>query len=439
MVSSQIPGPGFFKFIKNVRSNPVRYCYELMKEYGDVVRCRSLQDIYLISNPVFAKEIFMNSHKRFDKNNFLNNRLRDVMGDGVVLTNGLKWKRQRKTAQIIFKKEELQKLIPEILMHISNMISEWMKKADGRQSLNVHEEIRELVMKIMAGCLFRLEDKEVLIKLKSNFLAGNDYVSNPTPFNLPGWIPMSRKSKLNKTLNDIDRIILGMMAEFPTTDKYEGRLLAYIMDQCDEDGNRLNNEDILAEAKNIFVAGYFSTSDVLSWLIYSLAQNPGWADKVFTECKAFEKSSDPDLLESALQTQLFIHEVLRCYPPVWASSHHTLRPLELGNYVIPKNTTVLVSIFNLHHHPDFWTEPEKFNPLRHDRSKGLQEKAMFIPFGLGPRKCLGMGLARMIINIVVAKVVSHFKLSVNEKVVPAIQSRVTLGAKKDLEIFPNSR
>ena len=93
-----------------------------------------------------------------------------MMGNGVVLTNGSKWKRQRKLAQVIFKKEELQKLTPEILLHVDNMILEWMSKADRHQSLNVQEEIRDLVMKIMAGCLFRLEDKRNTDKIKIKFL-----------------------------------------------------------------------------------------------------------------------------------------------------------------------------------------------------------------------------------------------------------------------------
>ena len=319
------------------------------------------------------------------------------------------------------------------------MIADWRTKADGRQSQKINRHTRDLVMRIMAGWLFPVENKEVLAQLKKDFFDGNEYVGNPTPFNLPGWMPMSRKSKLNRALRDIDNIILGMMAERPGTDKYEGRLLACIMDQHDEDGNRLSKEDVLSEIKNIFGASVFSTSDILSWLIYSLAQYPEWADKIFTECKAFEDSSNPDSLESAFHMQLFIHEVLRCYPPGWASFRRTMDPFELGNYVIPKNTTIIVSIYNLHHHPDFWEEPEKFNPHRFNPSNEVMEKAMFVPFGLGPRKCLGMGFTRMVINIVCATVVTHFHLRVNERIVPVIQSGVSLGTKKDLEIFLEPR
>ena len=101
---NQLPGPGFLNMIKNARANPVQYCYELMKQYGDIVRCRSIQDICLISNPFLAKEIFLNSERSFDKNDFINNRLRAVMGNGLVVTTGVKWKRQRRTARVISKR-----------------------------------------------------------------------------------------------------------------------------------------------------------------------------------------------------------------------------------------------------------------------------------------------------------------------------------------------
>jgi cytochrome P450 len=259
------------------------------------------------------------------------------------------------------------------------------------------------------------------------------------PFNLPAWVPMTRKAKLAKTLKYIDTILLRMMAEQALTGKHEGRLLSFIMDQRDDGANLLTEEAVLAEAKNIFVSGYFSTSDVLSWTVYSLAQYPAWQDKVFGECRMLEDSFDPDLIEKAIQAQLFIHEVLRCYPPVWASSHHTLQPLNLGDYRIPQNVTVMVSIFNVHRHPSFWNEPDVFNPDRFSPSNELPEKAMFIPFGMGPRKCIGMGLARMVINTVFAKLVANFRLSVTESIVPAIQSRVTLGAKQDLQLFLEPR
>ncbi|HZG23254.1 MAG TPA: cytochrome P450, partial [Chitinophagaceae bacterium] len=137
--------------------------------------------------------------------------------------------------------------------------------------------------------------------------------------------------------------------------------------------------------------------------------------------------------------QHFIHEVLRCYPPVWASSHHTLQPLNLGDYRIPGNVTVMVSIFNVQRHPSFWNEPDVFNPDRFKSSNELLGKAMFIPFGMGPRKCLGMGLARMVINTVFIKLVANFRLSVMKQIAPAIQSRVTLGAKQDLQLLIEPR
>lgn len=144
-----------------------------------------------------------------------------------------------------------------------------------------------------------------------------------------------KRSGLNRAENGIDGIINALIEERRTTGKHEGKLLAYIMDQRNEHDKQISDHEILTKAKNIFVAGYFSTSDVLSWLIYSVAQNGEWLEAIRNECRGFENTSNPDALESAGRMQMFIHEVLRCYPPVWASTHHTLQPFQLVDYLIP--------------------------------------------------------------------------------------------------------
>jgi cytochrome P450 len=129
----EIPGPSLLSFVRNVRHNPVLYCYDLMQQYGDVVRCRSIRDIYLVSNPVLANKIFMNSQKLFDKKNFINKRLGEVMGEGLVVSTGAKWKKQRKAAEVIYKKEYLQELTPAILHYTDQMIEAWKLKAANKR------------------------------------------------------------------------------------------------------------------------------------------------------------------------------------------------------------------------------------------------------------------------------------------------------------------
>ncbi|HEY2581058.1 MAG TPA: cytochrome P450 [Mucilaginibacter sp.] len=432
--NNKIPGPGLFKFVRNIRRNPVLYCYELMKQYGDVVKCPSVPNIYLISNPLLAKEVFLNSQKLFDRNDFVNNRLRKVMGDGVVLTTGSKWKRQSQTAQLAFRKEDLQRHTPEIITHTDAVVSKLATKATENSICNIHEEMRRLVMKIMAGCLLQIDDEETLARLREKFVIGNEYVSKSSPFNLPAWVPGSFNKKMGNAIKYIDNVILDILVNYHSTDKYKRTLLAYVIDQMDELGSPITKEEILAEVKNIFISSYFSTSDFLAWLFYSLAKYPAWGDKIYCECKAFNNFTDPGVFESVLQSQLFIHEVLRCYPPGWSSIHHTHIDFSVGNYLIPKNSTIFVSIYNVHHHPDFWQHPDLFNPNRFHPSNLLKEKDAFIPFGKGPGKCIGMGLAQMVINIVFAKMVLNFKFSADKNEVPEIQSRVSLGSKRDIKI-----
>lgn len=431
----KVPGPGFFSFISKVQANPVICFYNLMKKYGDVVRCPSLPDIYLVSSPSLAKKILIDSQKLFDKSDFISTRMKYVMGEGLVMSNGKKWKQQRKTAQLIMDKEHLQRLVPGIARCVNELIIQWKNKAGTGQPVNISRDIRGLVVRIMAQSFFPLGNEAVLRRFEAAFASGKRYVSHPLPFGLPAWVPLSRKARVNKALEEIGRIIGDMMEERPLTGKYEGRLLAHIMDQRDEAGKPLSKAEVIAEVKNLFASSYFSIADFMAWLIHLLAKHPDWAERIAAECSAGHTGVDPDFVETMPAMMQFIHEALRCYPPGWAVSRRALSAVELGGYTIPRHATVLVSIYNLHHDPELWEEPEEFIPGRFDRRRGIPEKAMYIPFGLGPRKCAGMALARMVIHIVCAGVVSHFRLLANEKIEPVIQSGISLGSQKDLELF----
>ncbi|MET0391528.1 MAG: cytochrome P450 [Chitinophagaceae bacterium] len=417
-------------FLKNVGPNPVLYFYQLMKQYGGVVKCRSLPDIYLVSCPVVARQVLAAPPHHFDKADLISTRMKKLMGEGLVVSNGKKWKRQRRTAQLVLGGARLQQLEPRIEQLVDELIAEWKGAAGTGRVVNASSDLRQLVLRIMAGSLLCLQDEKTLCRLEKSLQEGKKYVSRPRPFSLPAWLPMTAKARLHSALKDMDRILLGLMQERTRTGTGEGVLLAQVMDQPGEDGQLLHTQEALAEIKNLFASSYFSLSDLLAWLTCCLARYPEWADRIADENNA----GTGGWLATPPDRAKFIHEVLRCYPPGWAVTRRTLVPLQTDACTIPRHATVLISIYNLHHHPGCWDEPEKFNPQRFDQIKDLPGNALFMPFGLGPRKCAGLALSRMAISMVCAKLATHFRLTVHGPVIPTIRSGISLGTSKDLEI-----
>lgn len=428
---TSIPGPSVWSFHRQVTNNPVLYFHKLMQEYGDVVRCRSIEDIYLISHPDYARQLLQGSHRHFDKNNLINDRLRTVLGNGVVVSSGHLWKQQRQRAQPIFNREKLSAYEPIVLQEIEKTISHWHLLAAKGSTLALQPAMAEMVLRILSRCLFNDTQFGRQEELYQSFWLGNRYVSDPSLLKLPFWIPTASNLAGKKAVEGIDRAVRQMMQEHRQNGSFAGTLLAHLMDSRTEDEEPLTEEEVVVEVKNILAAGQFSTTDVLSWMLYTLAIHPAWKDKIDSELLPAVHAEKPDLQpqEQTQCLQMFIHEVLRLYPPVWSSWHRTTQEVAAGSYTIPENKTVLINIFNLHRHSDYWQNAEIFNPYRFETP--LSAAHAFLPFGVGSRKCLGMGLARNIITQTLTLTNRNFRLIPKKDQSTAIFSRVTLGASQD--------
>jgi enediyne biosynthesis protein E7 len=424
-----IQGPGIWSFHKNILDNPVLYFYSLMKEFGNVVRCRSLHDIYLISHPEYARRIFQHHAKSLTKEDDVNARLKHVIGDGVVVSSGNIWRSQRQRAQVNFQKKELQNYVSSVTKQAESLAINFSAKKN--LPIQLHDQLSQHLLRVLLKCLFNEEDAEIKAILTKAFASGYEYVSNTSFINFPDWIPFTKNYQLIQTSRNMDRIILSMQQTNLKSNRYEGTLLDRLMKFRKEDGSCLSPEQITDEAKNILAAGHFSTTDLLCWMMYSLARYPEWQFKIREELVGYDAASD---FQGVLSLHYFIHEVMRCYPPVWSSWHKTQQPIPLDSFTIPAGKTILISFFNVHRNPDCWEDPDAFNPMRFANGSARQDN--FMPFGFGQRKCLGMGLANMIIVQTIAQIVRNVDLKLDPTYpAPKIQSRVTLGSSDPLRIL----
>lgn len=424
-----IPGPGIWSFHKNILDNPVLYFYSLSKEFGDVVRCRSLHDIYLISHPEYARTIFQQHARHLTKEDDVNTRLKQVIGDGVVVSSGNVWRSQRQRAQVNFQKKEIHYYNPVVAKQ-AEVLAEKLGAKENSHFL-LQDELAQHLLSVLLKCLFNEEDSKVKSTLNTAFASGFEYVSNASFINLPDWIPFTKNHRLIRTSRKMDDILFNMQRIHNRTNRYEGTLLDHVMKFKKEDGSTLAPEEVTDEVKNILAAGHFSTTDLLCWMIYMLACYPEWQQKIRDELA--EKNEFTDFNEVP-SLQYFIHEVMRCYPPVWSSWHKTQQPIQLGTFTVPAGKTIIISFFNIHRNTSCWKNPDRFDPLRF--AQGGIRQDIFMPFGFGQRKCLGMGLANIIINQTLSHIVRHVTLKPDPSYPNSkIQSRVTLGSRDPLHII----
>jgi cytochrome P450 len=237
------------------------------------------------------------------------------------------------------------------------------------------------------------------------------------PFSTPPWVPTRRNKEFHRALETIDSVVLSLIrarqAARESGELTRGDLLDMILDAEDaETGERMSDQEVLDEVKTVFAAGHETTANALTWTWLLLSEHPEAAEKLKAELNGVLGERPPtsaDLLNLSYTKQVF-EEALRLYPPVPALVRRVVRPTTLDVYEIPAGSRALISIYNIHRHPDFWEasgrfDPERFSPER----KASHHDLAYIPFGAGQHKCIGNNLALIEGTLLLAMVAQRYE------------------------------
>jgi cytochrome P450 len=216
-------------------------------------------------------------------------------------------------------------------------------------------------------------------------------------------------------------------------------LLDMLLNFCDEETKSLMPEKLLRdEVTTIFMAGHETTAQTLSWMLYHIGKEKDIYKKVKQE--AIHVSGDQPVsfenIPKLIYTKQVILETLRLYPPIWAVVRTPLRDDIVHSLHLPANSNVLLNIYGLHHHPAYWVQPDNFYPEHFSASNERQRPAfVFVPFGGGPRLCLGHNFAMLVMHIVISQITRAFEFSVPENYVPIVEPNITLRAKPGIQLM----
>lgn len=235
----------------------------------------------------------------------------------------------------------------------------------------------------------------------------------------------------------LNRLIGRLIAERKTSGEDRGDLLSMLIASRDEQGG-MDDEQIRDEVMTIFLAGHETTANALSWAGYLLATHPGYYDRLQAEVDEVLGGRTPtvaDLPQLAFTQQVF-KETLRLYPPAYMTLRRTVRDTALDGYPIARGTLVLVDLYTMHRRADYFAQPEQFDPDRFspEREK-LMPKGAYLPFGTGPRVCIGNGFAMMEGQLILATLAQHVRLRLAEGQQVKTEAAVTLRPKGGLKMW----
>lgn len=411
------------------------------REHGDFVNFRFAWLSYiLIADADAAHHVLVENAKRYHKSpNYQG--LKVMLGDGLLTSEGELWRRQRKLAQPAFHRESLVSFAEAMVGSTEQMLARWQD--GGGQRFDMHSEMMRLTFRIVGQTLLStdLEDEasEFGASLNVALHWANDYVESVV--RVPPWVPTPHNLRFRKAQRAIEGVVGRVVAQRRADPTPRKDLLAMLMAATDDTtGQGMSDKLLRDELLTLTLAGHETTANALSFIFYLLARHPEVATRAKAEVDRVLLGRAPSLadLPNMPYIRALIEESLRLYPPAWVVERQNLEPDELGGYAIPKGSIVGISPYALHRNPRYFPDPERFDPDRFLRPSD-RPKLAFMPFGGGPRVCIGNAFAMMELQLIVPMILSRFELALAPGFELALDPSVTLRPKHGVTMDRRAR
>lgn len=394
-------------------ANPLNFFNEA-REYGDILPSRlGWTPILVINNPNYIEEVFCQQHRAFmKKGHFLRNNSKLLLGNGLFLSEGQLYTQQRKLAQPAFHKQMINDYGKVMVEETKRVINTWQ---DG-QERDVYQEFVGITMSIISKTMLGTELDAVAANQVTAALDAtmNRLVKRRNAlFLVPNWLPTPSHLRYLKAVQQLDRIIYDIIDGHCKSEANPGTFLDLLLYAQQQESSEITLQQLRDEIINIFLAGHETTAIALTWISFLLSQHPAVETKLIEELQTVLDGRTPTVadLPQLDYTQAIALEALRLYPPVWLLERVALENTEIAGYPVKKGTWILASQWSAHRNPDFFPDPEKFNPSRWE--DGLAKRlplGAYFPFSMGARTCLGKDFGMMELVVLIAIIFQNFQL-----------------------------
>jgi cytochrome P450 len=382
---------------------------------GDVVRLRFGRSVFLLNHPDHAMRVLHENHTNYRKN-FFYDRMKPLVGEGLLTSEGDDWKRKRRLAQPAFHRERLAGFLGIMSRHTSAMLDRWAPAAARGEPLDVAAELMGLTLTVVGHALFG-QDMLGGADQTGRALTTALRITNQRFFALmvaPPWVPTPRNVRFSaamRVLGDlVDGIIASRRAGSPRDD-----LLGMFMEARDADGGGgLTDAELRDEVMTMVLAGHETTANALTWAFHLLGGAPEVERALHQESSGVLQGREVALGDlPCLDLASRIHqEAMRLFPPAWIFGREAIAPDRFGAHSVPAGAAVSISPYLLHRDPRFWEVPERFDPDRFLPAQvARRHRYAYLPFAAGPRMCIGNAFAMMEMQIVLALVSSRYRLA----------------------------
>ena len=413
--TSRPPGPPARFFTGNFRefyTDLLGFLSGIAREYGDVASFRlGRRSCLLVSDPELVEQIVVKQSRNFIKP-FPFRYTRQVLGNGLLTSEGPFWLRQRRLAAGAFNAERIAGYGSEMVGSTSRMLAGWQ----AGETRDIHADMMQVTLDIVARTLFGADVTDQSSHIgDSLLLALRSFSANfGRKIPLPAWIPTRGNRRARAAVRGLNEVVNQIIRQRRQEATPRQDLLSMMLHARDEDdGSQMTDAQLADEARTFLLAGHETTAISLSWSFYLLATHPEIQVALGEELDRVLGDRLPtaaDLPQLKL-TERIVLEAMRLYPPAFMIGREAVAEFELGNYLVPAGTTIFMSQWVIQRDGRYFEEPEKFDPDRWLPERAVDRPKMaYFPFGGGPRICIGNTFAMLESILVLATVARQWSM-----------------------------
>lgn len=422
-----------FTFAKD----PLAFLQKGFTACGDTFQLTLFRKLVFTRDPAFFKHVLQVNNKNYRKGGAVK-ELKKVLGEGLLTSEGDFWLRQRRLIQPVFHRERLQTLF-QTMREITTAFLHELEQERGREAVDIDEKMMALTADIALKTLFSTISNENKAEIYQQINHTQQHIITQIrqPYLKP-WLSINGANRrFRKDIAYFDQLVIDVITQRRNSGEIHDDMLQMLLECIDEEtGQPMNDRQVRDEVITMFAAGHETSANGLNWLLWELSQHPEIVAKIRAESHLFADVPTLEQLMAMKYTRQVVEEGLRLFPPAWAVAREAIADDTIEGMTIPKGAIVFMPIFALHRHPDLWEhpmlfEPENFNP----EAVKNRNKYAYLPFGAGPRICIGQQFAILEMQLILASLLKKFTFEADKHHPPMMFPLITLKPLNGIKMF----
>lgn len=421
------------KFAAGIVSNPLSVVpeaayHEPYVQYG--------RRFTWVTDPSIIKRILLDERDNFYKTPLENRILGPLLGNGLLLSSGADWKWQRQITAPLFRHAEVLHYLPAIIAAAEETIGRWRARPLGAKHA-IDKDVSDATYRVISDTMLTGSGgaafaRDELDKVRHSWPLAYAVLG------LPDWVPYPGRMAKQRAERHIRRAVGDMVRARHANPSERDDLVARLLLARDpESGRPMSDEEIVDNLLTFLVAGHATTAKALMWSLYLVARSPDWERRMLEEILRVAGAGpiEPAHIDKLTVVTMVLKETMRLYPPVPEFPRVTRGEVDLGGAKLKPGSFVFVPISAVHRHRCLWDDPDRFDPERFAPEREAKySRYQFMPFGGGPRICIGASFSMVEAAVMLAMFVRAAHFEVPEGFVPEPISRVTLWSRNGMPL-----